>query len=246
MSRLLVLQHLEREGPGLFALIAEDRGFSVCTFRLDLGDSLPELLDGDLLLVLGGSVGVRDIGNPSYPWLVNEVDLIKEALNKKFGIIGVCLGAQLLAYAAGGDVEVLRDEISQQPLAEIGWHPISSQGFEKDNKLNKLLDKSFPVLHWHGDRILLPTKAELIASSSRCKEQFFKIGSLAYGMQFHVEIEHKMVNRWIVEDEKFIFASLGKDAQSILKRQQNEYGDKTLEARLEFIKTLIDLVRCKN
>ena len=107
MSRLLVLQHLEREGPGLFIQIAENLGFSVCIFRLDLGDSLPELRDGDLLLVLGGPMGVRDIGNYSYPWLINEVDLIKDALNKKIGIIGICLGAQLLAYAAGGTVEVL-------------------------------------------------------------------------------------------------------------------------------------------
>ncbi len=86
MRRLLVLQHLEREGPGLFVPLVEDIGFTVCTFRLDLGDSLPELRDGDLLLVLGGPMGVRDVGNHSYPWLINEVDLIKEALNKKVGI----------------------------------------------------------------------------------------------------------------------------------------------------------------
>ena len=62
MSRLLVLQHLERERPGLFVNLAEERGFIVCTFRLDLGDSLPELRNGDLLLVLGGPMGIRDIG----------------------------------------------------------------------------------------------------------------------------------------------------------------------------------------
>ena len=242
MSRLIVLQHLEREGPGLFVQIAEERGFDVCTFRMDLGDSLPELSNEDLLLVLGGPMGIRDIGNPNFPWLQKEVDLIKEALTHEVGIIGVCLGAQLLAYAAGGDVELLKEETSHKPLAEIGWHTVLSNVFEKDNKLSILLSKPFPVLHWHGDRILLPTTAEVIASSSRCKEQLFQIGPLAYGIQFHVEIENEMVNRWIEEDKKFISSTLGIDGQSILKKQQIEYGNKTLEARLEFLNTMIDLV----
>ena len=85
MSRLLVLQHLARERPGLFVKVAKERGFTVCTFRLDLGDSLPELRNGDLLLVLGGRMGIRDIGTSTYPWLVEEIALIKEALNKALG-----------------------------------------------------------------------------------------------------------------------------------------------------------------
>ena len=242
MSRLLVLQHLEREGPGLFLQIAKERGLTVCTFRLDIGDSLPEICSGDVLLVLGGPMGIRDIGNPIYPWLIKEVDLIKEALNQEVGIIGVCLGAQLLAYAAGGDVEVLEDGISHQPLAEIGWHHIASQGFKKANKLGELLGKHFPVLHWHGDRILLPANAELIASSSRCEEQLFKIGTLAYGIQFHIEIDDDMVDRWIDEDKEFVFSSLGKHGKSRLKKQQEKYGKETLEARLKVLNKLLDLV----
>ena len=196
MRRLLVLQHLDREGPGLFVPLFEDIGFTVCTFRLELGDSLPELRDGDLLLVMGGPMGLRDVGNHSYPWLIHEVHLIKEALNKKVGIIGICLGAQLLACAAAGAVEVLQDGISQQPSPEIGWHPIFSQGFEIDNNLTTLLGESFSVLHWHGDRVLLPSSAQLIGSSSRCKEQFFKLDSLAYGLQFHIEIKNTTVSDW--------------------------------------------------
>ncbi len=242
MSRLLIIQHLEREGPGLFLKISKERGLSVCTFRLDLGDSLPKLSNGDLLLVLGGPMGISDIGNPIYPWLIKEINLIKEALEQKVGIIGVCLGAQLIAYVAGGEIELLQEEISHKPLAEIGWHTISSQGLEINNKLTTLLRNPFPVLHWHRDRILLPNKAELIASSSRCKEQLFKIGSFAYGIQFHIEIDNEMVNNWIEDDNEFIFSALGKDGQSILRQQQNEFGNKTIEARLEFINTLIDLI----
>jgi GMP synthase (glutamine-hydrolysing) len=242
MSRLLVLQHLERERPGLFVNLAEERGFRVCIFRLDLGDSLPELKNGDLLLVLGGPMGIRDIGTSTYPWLNEEVVLIKEALNQGIGLIGVCLGAQLLAYAAGGDVEMLQEEVSTQPLAEIGWDNIFPQSLENNCKMTTLLGCSFPVLHWHGDRIILPNTAELIASSCRCKEQLFSIGSLAYGMQFHVEIDDEMVNRWISEDQKFISSALGADGQSILKQQQKEFGLKTLDTRLEFLNILFDLL----
>tara|TARA_Y100001968_G_C19441352_1_gene762704 strand:+ start:1156 stop:1887 length:732 start_codon:yes stop_codon:yes gene_type:complete len=242
MSRLLVLQHLEREGPGLYVQIAEQRGLRVCIFRLDLGDSLPEPTNGDLLLVLGGSMGIREIGDQTYPWLINEVDLIKKALNQKIGIIGVCLGAQLLAYAAGGNVELLHEKSTFQPLPEIGWSSIFANGLEKDNKLKKFFTSKFAVLHWHGDRILLPTSAELIASSRRCREQLFKIGSLAYGLQFHIEVQSEMVNRWIEEDKKFIYSALGEDGQLILQKQQKEYCNRTLGARLEFINTLIDFL----
>ena len=242
MNRLIVLQHIEREGPGLFLQIAKKKGFSVCIFRLELGDPLPELNNGDLLLVLGGPMGIKDIGNPNFPWLKKEVDLIKEALNQKIGMIGVCLGAQLLAYAAGGDVEVLEEGTPPKPLAEIGWDNVSSYLYKKDNKFTTLLENPFHVLHWHGDRILLPSSAELIASSCRCNEQLFQIGSLAYGMQFHVEIDNEMTNRWIEDDKNFVLSALGIEGQSILKKQQKEYGNKTLEARLEFLNILIDLV----
>ena len=242
MGRFLVLQHLEREGPGLFVNLAEERGFTVCTYRLDQGDSLPVLRNGDLLLVLGGPMGVRDIGNSTYPWLIEEIDLIKKALNQGVGLIGVCLGAQLLAHAAGGDVEILHEELSYRPIAEIGWGTIYPQLLENNCKLTKFLSNPFPVLHWHGDRIILPNTAKLIASSCRCREQLFMIGSLAFGIQFHVEVDDDMVNKWISEDHKFISSALGVDGQSLLKHQQKEFGRKTLDSRLEFLNILFDLL----
>ena len=82
----------------------------------------------------------------------------------------------------------------------------------------------------------------LIASSFRCKEQLFCIGSLAYGLQFHVEIDDEMIDKWITEDQKFISSALGADGQSILKKQQREFGHKTLAPRLEFLNILFDLL----
>ena len=242
MSRLLILQHLEREHAGLFINLAKERGFSVLTSRLDLGESLPEVKNGDLLLVLGGPMSIRDIGSSTYPWLTEEVGLIKKSLNQGIRLIGVCLGAQLLAYAAGGDVEILQGEFTHKPLAEIGWGNIFPQPPENNSKLTSLIEYPFPVLHWHGDRILLPRTADLIASSYRCQEQLFSIGSSAYGIQFHVEINDEMVDKWISEDHKFISSALGVDGQSILKQQQQVFGHKTLNSRLEFLNNLFDIL----
>ncbi|ABX08555.1 GMP synthase - Glutamine amidotransferase domain [Prochlorococcus marinus str. MIT 9211] len=242
MKRLLVLQHLEREGLGLLSRIAQERGLIVSIFRLDLGDSLPELAKGDLVLILGGPMGIRDINHPSFPWLLDEIEFIKEALNKQVGIIGICLGAQLLAYASGGYVEALLGGTPPKPLPEVGWDTVSKSPGAKTDSLSSLLAVPLPVLHWHGDRILLPSDAELIASSSRCKEQFFKIGSLAYGMQFHIEIEDEMVFKWIEEDSDFIRSGLGVDARFVLEEQQKEFGDSTLQSRLMLLEKLFDLI----
>ena len=240
MSRLVVLQHLDREGPGLFAKIANERAMDLCIFRLDQSDAVPQLLRGDLLLILGGSMGIRDINNPDYSWMSKELDLIKDALSKNIGIIGVCLGAQLLAFAAGGDVEVLLEESSSNPLPEIGWERIDFRKTSKEDLCRLWGDVSITVLHWHGDRIVLPPSAELIASSHRCKEQFFRIGDVAYGLQFHLEIEEEMVLRWIVEDNEFIRLGLGENAEFILREQQHNYGIQTSQDRLKLLRRIFD------
>lgn len=240
MRRLQVLQHIEREGPGLFCQVAKERGIKIRVFRLDLGEALPDLIEGDLLLVLGGPMGIRDINNPIYPWLLKEVEYIRNALKQNIAIIGVCLGAQLLAYATGGDVQILEGGSPKKPLAEIGWSTIYSNGIKKSDDLISFLNLPLNVLHWHGDRILLPPGAELIASSTRCKEQLFKIGHLAYGVQFHIEIDDEMINRWIEEDIEFITSTLGLDGQSILRQQQQDYGHVTLESRLTLLNKLFD------
>ena len=106
-------------------------------------------------------------------------------------------------------------------LPEIGWSQIFIYKSNKDFKA--LFEDPFHVLHWHGDRILLPPSAELIASSNACKEQLFKIGPFAYGLQFHLEIEDEMVFKWINEDSDFIRSALGQNARFLLQEQQKKF-----------------------
>ena len=176
-KRLLVLQHLEIEGPGLFKKFAEERDLIIEIIRLDKKDNLPQTKAGDMILIMGGPMGVKDIGSNKYSWLKLERDFIRRELENKRPIIGVCLGAQLLASAAGGDVEILKYGHPLKESPEIGWSQIFIDKSNSDFK--SLFEDPFHVLHWHGDRILLPNKAVLIASSARCKEQFFRIGDYA-------------------------------------------------------------------
>jgi len=240
IKRLLVLQHLEIEGPGLFEQFAKEKDLKIEIIRLDKKNTLPQTKKGDLILIMGGPMGVKDIGSDRYPWLKLEKDFIKRELENNTPIIGICLGAQLLASAAGGDVEILKYGSPPKALPEIGWSPII---FNKSNKkFKELFAKPFYVLHWHGDRILLPIKAELIASSARCKEQFFRIGDFAYGLQFHIETTGGMINKWIKEDKEFILKGLGLNGQEILKEENKKYIDKTFFKRKLLIRKLFELL----
>lgn len=238
MARLVVLQHIGIEGPGLFFKVAKEENLILKIIRVDLGEKLPLLKASDILLIMGGPMGIKDINESKYAWLKKELDYIKDALNKDIGIIGVCLGAQLLAHAAGGDVEILTTGNPSKPFPEIGWSPISSSQKNSKNKLINFLEKPIYVLHWHKDRILLPINAELIASSNRCREQFFKIGDRAYGLQFHIETTLEMAKKWIIKDKKILFSALGPKGVEIVKDQSINIGVSNEKDRIKFIKIL--------
>ena len=240
MKRLLVLQHLEIEGPGLFKQFAEERNFKIEIIRLDKEDKLPQTKKGDLILIMGGPMGIKDIGSNKYSWLKLERDFIKRELKNKRPIIGVCLGAQLIASAAGGDVEILKYGSPPKALPEIGWSQIFIN--ESNKEFRELFEEPFYVLHWHGDRILLPKEAELIASSERCREQFFKIGDFAYGLQFHIESTEAMTDKWINEDQEFIYRGLGSNGEQFLREENKKYNDKTFSKRKLLISKLFELL----
>tara|TARA_B100000989_G_C19429984_1_gene422587 strand:+ start:61 stop:795 length:735 start_codon:yes stop_codon:yes gene_type:complete len=240
IKRLLVLQHLEIEGPGLFEIYAKERDFKIEILRLDKKDTLPQTKKGDFILIMGGPMGVKDIGSEKYPWLKLERDFIKRELENKRPIIGICLGAQLLANAAGGDVEILKYGSPPKELPEIGWSQIF---LDKSNKDFKEWFEPIHVLHWHGDRILLPPKAVLIASSIRCKEQLFRIGDYAYGLQFHIETTGAMIDEWLKEDKEFVLKGLGPNGQEILKEETRKYSDKTFFKRKFLINKLFELLK---
>ncbi len=249
MSRLLILQHIEREGPGLFLDVASKLGMEIIIIKLFLGESIPIATSKDLILIMGGPMGVSDISKPQYPWIKKEISLIKDCLSEGIGVLGICLGAQLLAKAAGGTIEPLQNENQTKEIIEIGWGPVfAKRGVKKKNNNNimRYFDSQLDVLHWHGDRIILPRGSELLAFTEKCKEQFFSIGSFAYGMQFHIEIDDYLFKKWLDEDKDFIANGLGENGEFILKEQHKEFCKRSKANRVKLIKGLLNLLTSKH
>ena len=242
MKKLLVLKNIEREGPGLYLKVAKEKGFLPEIYNLSLGEKLPEPKKDDLILIMGGPMSVRDINNEKYFWLREETYFLKRAIENQISIIGVCLGAQLLAHVLGGKIERLKDESNKENKPELGWSEISSIEEKSNEKISLSIKGPLKVLHWHGDRIILPPQAKLLASSNRCREQLFKVGESIYGLQFHVETEGGMTSDWIKNDKEFIISGLGKKGQKILKNQCCKFESSTLNERILFINKILEKI----
>lgn len=179
-----VLQHVPFEGPGLIATQAQARGLGLDYRHLYRGDAVPSVDEVAGLIVMGGPMGAGDV--QAHPHLRAEIDLLAVAVAADVPILGVCLGAQLLACALGA--EILS---GAAPELGVGSVALTVAG-ERDVVLGPA-GGQIPVLHWHDDTFTLPPGAELLASSERCVNQAFRRGR-AYGLQFHVELDARLAN----------------------------------------------------
>jgi GMP synthase (glutamine-hydrolysing) len=179
MSVWAVLQHVPYEGPGLIAAQAHAHGLRLERRHLYRGDAVPRLDELAGLVVLGGPMGIGD--TEQHPHLADEIDLLAAAVATDMPVLGVCLGAQLLACALGG-------EVSPTGVAEVGLGSVTlTPAGERDDILGPS-GRRLPVLHWHEDTFTIPPGAELLAGSDQCVNQAFRL-SRAYGLQFHVELD---------------------------------------------------------
>ena len=242
MNRLVVIQNISHEGPGLFADIAKERRMDIFNVKAYLGEALPDVDSSDIVLILGGPMGLNDLKSHKYPWLSLLVEYIKDCIDNQIPFLGVCLGAQLLAYAQGGGVEKLVNPKTFSPSPEVGWSYIFGLDIcSKDTSLPRL-EKPLRVLHWHGDRIKLPSHSTLIAKSNFCDEQMFAINNRTYGLQFHPEITEDMFVDWISNDRQFILNALGSNGLETLRSQQKMYCISSMIDRIEFISNLFNYI----
>ena len=219
MPEVVVLQHQELVGPGSIPALVQARGWPLQTCRLDQGDELPDPeVPGQILVVLGGTMGVGDREDPAYPWMAAEIELIQARLQRQAPVLGLCLGAQILAHAAGGAVEPLA------PLPEVGCGAVQWRTTPATEPILNGLNACEPVFFWHGDRVRLPADAELMASSLACREQVFRIGEAAWGLQFHAEITEAMARRWVAAVPDFVQRARGSDGVEHLLADLNVWG----------------------
>jgi GMP synthase (glutamine-hydrolysing) len=180
---LVVIEHVEDEGPGLIGEMAAGIGLQV--HRVGTGDPLPNLDRMPLLVVMGGPQAVYAPDQR----LRDEVALIHDAVTRGLPILGVCLGAQLLAAACGA--AVTPGEHGQ----EVGLGAITLTGSGRDDPVFAGCGPALPVLHWHGDTFHLPRGSCHLASSDAYVNQAFRLGR-AYGFQFHIEMDSQLLDAW--------------------------------------------------
>jgi GMP synthase (glutamine-hydrolysing) len=188
LLRIHILQHVEFEGPALISAWAHDHNHSITLTRFFTGDPLPAHGSFDLLIVLGGPMGIYDVQD--YPWLREEIDFIKETLIRKKPILGICLGAQLIAGALGADVY-------RGKYKEIGWFPISIMKNNFPMEVQPHLPAEPIVFHWHGDTFDLPAGGKVLASSTATPNQAFICNDNVIGLQFHLETTEKALKNLI-------------------------------------------------
>jgi GMP synthase-like glutamine amidotransferase len=173
------LQHVPFEGLGSIEERLLRQGHQLSATHLYLNQKLPDLEDFEALIVMGGPMGVADVTD--YPWLPSEMDLIGRAISSGKKVLGICLGAQLIAAALGA-------RVYRNRCREIGWWPVSAA---ENVTVSNLLPETFVPFHWHGETFELPEGANLLAYNTTCHNQAFTLGNQVIGLQFHLETTTK-------------------------------------------------------
>jgi GMP synthase (glutamine-hydrolysing) len=226
--RAIVLQHTATEGPERVGVALAERGVSIDVRLLYAGAPVPsDLAAGEILIVMGGPMGVGDAGDRRWPFLSQEIALLRKLVARDAPVLGICLGAQLLAAGAGAKVfPNTRPGPDGKPVAarEVGWGPVDLIGVEREPVLAGLPPHPL-VLHWHGDTFELPFGAVRLASTPVCANQAFLLGKRQLGLQFHCELEAETIAVWAREDADFARSALGDDATNrILSDTLHFYG----------------------
>jgi len=209
MTPWIVIRNTPLEGPDLLGDVLDDEGVAFTVLDAFAPASLPDrLADAGGLVVLGGPMGVYEAGR--YPNLDIERRLLRQAVESDRPVLGICLGAQLLASAHGADVH-------PGPVKEIGWQPVTLTPAGLADPVLAPLAAAPPLFHLHGDTYGLPDGAVHLARSTAYEQQGFRIGRRAYGLQFHLEFAVETV-RAVVEDPgcRTDLLALGRSAEAII------------------------------
>lgn len=203
------LQHVSQEGPGSILNWATERKFSSSSTQMDSGEILPETDTFDWLIILGGPMSVHD--EHLHPWLIAEKNLIRQAMQQEKVIIGICLGAQLIAHVADA-------EVRPNTLPEIGFFPVRFNETAKNDPVFRLFPKLLTTFHWHGDIFSLPVNAVNMASSEITPCQAFRLNETIFGIQFHPESTEDSISSMLEHGKEELNPSLYVQSEPEIRR----------------------------
>jgi GMP synthase (glutamine-hydrolysing) len=191
MRRVLVLQHVAVEPLGTLLPLIKSYGLRIRYQNFERDPHAQPQLDGyDAVIVLGGPMSAWD--DDGYPHLATETQVIADAIVRGTPVLGICLGAQLLARALGS-------KLLRAPTPEIGWHPVAPTLAAREDPIFQAFEETEQVFQWHSDTFELPEGAVQLARSAAngCAQQAFRYGDCAYGLQFHLEVDAPLIERWL-------------------------------------------------
>jgi GMP synthase (glutamine-hydrolysing) len=213
-KHILIIKQVEQEGPGLIEEIFFAHGWGLKVVELSRGEKLPSDFDETgALVVLGGPMNVYE--EKQYPFLKEEESLIRKALIEEVPVLGICLGAQLLAKTCGARVK-------KAPQKEIGWYKVEKTGDGKKDILFNTGADRIQVFQWHEDTFDLPEGAVLLVEGKDCKNQAFRVGQNAYGLQFHIEATEGMIRDWFQSGEEAIAEKILRDTRKVRENYHAE------------------------
>jgi GMP synthase (glutamine-hydrolysing) len=176
--QLHYLQHVAFEGPGTIGDWAAAQSVTVSPVRVFAGEPYPDLASMDMLVVLGGPMGIHD--DDACPWLVQEKKFLEKCISAHVPVLGICLGAQLIA-------DVLGARVYPNDEREIGWFEVRLRDAGKATAVFEGLPDVFTAFHWHGDTFDIPGGALWCAESDACAHQAFVYDTHVLALQFHLE-----------------------------------------------------------
>jgi len=188
---ILFIKHIAIEGPGtLEEFFNSQTSWKIKIAELENGEILPLVDECEAVISLGGPMNVYETSK--YPFLEREERFLKAALEKEIPILGICLGAQLLAKVCGS-------KIKQAKNKEIGWHKVNLTEDGRQDPFFSGLPSELDAFQWHEDMFEIPKDALQLAESKTCPNQAFRFGRNSYGLQFHIEVTPEMIESWINE-----------------------------------------------
>ncbi|MBT8341030.1 MAG: type 1 glutamine amidotransferase [Desulfatitalea sp.] len=208
------LQHVPFEGLGSIETWLQNAGYEITNTKLYESTELPSPNEIDFLVVMGGPMSVND--EDQLPWLVLEKRFVRKVIEIGKPVLGICLGAQLIANALGG-------QVYPNAVKEIGWFPVRSVGTNTNNAFT--FPKSMEVFHWHGETFSMPPGAIRIAESDGCENQAFQIGRSVIGLQFHLETTPESARELVANcRDELIPARYIQSEEDILSKSLESYS----------------------
>lgn len=228
--RIHYLQHLPFEDAANIAVWADRHGHSQTHTRQFAHDSLPGIDQFDWLIILGGYMGVGD--EQQYPWLIHEKRLIEQAIHAGKRVLGICLGAQLIASVLGA-------RVYQHTSREIGWFDVHLTEDGRKSPLFGVLPPTFTAFHWHGDTFDVPADATLTVTNDGCAHQAFTWGTTVAAVQFHVESTPRSVQALVEQ-----CAGELTDEPLVQTPEQILRTDQPYATMQGYMDTLLDAMEC--